>query len=167
MFRTICLALALGLFSAPVQADIVVNYDVLAQSHDRALRRESDRRTVAAEMNRHIARLGERYLSAGQDLHILLTRFDLAGEYEPWRSGWEDVRILRDITPPRIHFTYTLFQDGKPIRRGKARLSDIDYLSDPRGRRNDSRLIHEKLLFDDWFRDSFGEQMQAAPRGGA
>jgi len=155
MFRAAFIALASGLVLTPVQAGVLANYDVLAQSHDRALRSESDRRSVAAELDRHIQRLGERYLAPGQDLHIEFTRIDLAGEYEPWRTGWQDVRILRDVTPPRIHFDYTLFQHGKPVRRGEARLSDMNYLSDPRARGDGDRLVHEKLLLDDWFRKSF------------
>jgi len=77
---------------------------------------------------------------------------------------WQDVpdagdgvfdKALCCVTPPRIHFDYTLFQHGKPVRRGEARLSDMNYLSDPRARGDGDRLVHEKLLLDDWFRKSF------------
>lgn len=155
MLRGALVALTLGLTLTPVQAGVVANYDVLAQSHDRALRRESERRSVAADLDRHIQRLGKRYLASGQDLHIQFTRIDLAGQYEPWRTGWQDVRILRDVTPPRLNFRYTLFQNNKPVRSGEARLSDIYYLSDPRARGDDDRFIYEKLLLDDWFRKTF------------
>lgn len=155
MIRALCLALGLSLAGSPLWAEVVVNYAALANSHDPDLRTESDRRTVAAELDRRIQRLGERYLKPGEVLHIQITRVDLAGQYEQWRTGWQDVRILRDITPPRIHMHYTLFQNGKPIRQGTAQLSDINYLSDPRARGDDERLIHEKLLLDDWFRKTF------------
>jgi hypothetical protein len=155
MLRAIAVAVVLAGTIPPVQAGVVANYDILAQSHDRALRRESDRRDFATELDRHIQRLGDRYLAPGQELHLQFTRIDLAGEYEPWRTDWQDVRILRDVTPPRIHFRYTLLQGGQPVAKGEARLSDMNYLSDPRARGDTDRFIHEKLLLDDWFRRTF------------
>ncbi|WP_425331318.1 DUF3016 domain-containing protein [Paracoccus ravus] len=52
----------------------------------------------------------------------------------PISTGWQDVRILRDVIPPWLHFRYTLLQNGRALQRGEARLSDLDYLSEPRAR---------------------------------
>ncbi|WP_170295241.1 DUF3016 domain-containing protein [Paracoccus aestuariivivens] len=154
MFRWVWITLALTV-ATPAAAEIVVNYDALAASPDPALRRDIERKGVIHELSSEFDRLDKRYIRPGQVLHIQIQRLDLAGEYEPWRRGFEDVRIMRDITPPRINLHYALFENGRKTREGTARLSDMNYLSDPRARSSDERLIHEKLLLRDWFRETF------------
>lgn len=154
MFRSACLALLLAM-PLSAAADVVANYDALAQSNDRTLRNERSRQSVVSELDRDLQDLGARYLPSGQTLQIRFVRLDLAGDFEPWHRGMEDVRIMRDTTPPRIHLQYALLQDGKLLRQGEARLSDLNYLSDPRARSSRDRLVHEKLLLQDWFRKSF------------
>ena len=41
------------------------------------------------------------------------------------------------------------------LRQGDARLSDMNSLWDPRGRGDDRRFVHDKLLIQDWFRKTF------------
>lgn len=157
MLRPAFLALALVVTGAALaHADVVVNYDALAPTHDRDLRNPRDRALVTRELDDTLRKLAARHLRDGQDLRIDMRELDLAGDYEPWNGGFRDVRILRDTTPPRIRFHYVLTQNGRIVAQGDARLGDLDYLSDPRARMRNERLIHEKLLLQDWFRDTFG-----------
>ncbi|WP_230382988.1 DUF3016 domain-containing protein [Paracoccus shanxieyensis] len=157
LLRCVCLAalLALPLSAPPLLADVVVDYAGLSSSRDAGLRHDRDRRQVAAELDRDLQKLGRRYLRPGQTLELQIAQIDLAGDYEPWRSGFQDVRILRDITPPRIVLRYQLVEDGRLIAQGQAKLGDMNYLSDPRARGDGTPLIHEKLLLRDWFRKTF------------
>jgi hypothetical protein len=46
--------------------------------------------------------LDGRYLGSHQALVIDVTSVDLAGQFERWRTLAYDVRVMRDIYPPRI-----------------------------------------------------------------
>jgi hypothetical protein len=81
-----------------------------------------------------------------------LTDVDLAGDYEPWRSGqWADVRIVKDIYPPRLTLAFRLTDaEGKVVKEGKRDLRDIAFLMKMTMGFRDDPLRHEKALLDDW-----------------
>lgn len=101
----------------------------------------------------------ERMLAPGQQLHVLLRDVDLAGEFEPGRSmSLHDVRIVKDIYPPRIELHYRLTDaSGQVLDEGDAVLRDSAFLSSDGSRASDS-LRFEKRMLDDWLREQFGER---------
>lgn len=113
--------------------------------------------TLAA-LRSHLQRLGERFLAPGQTLTVDILDVDLAGQYEPWRRNLADVRILRDVTPPRIKLRYVLTERGKRSRSGEDNLTDINYQMNPSARSSSDRLVYEKALLDDWFRRNFADR---------
>ena len=113
--------------------------------------------TLAA-LRSHLQRLGERFLAPGQTLTVDILDVDLAGQYEPWRRNLADVRILRDVTPPRIKLRYVLTERGKRSRSGEDNLTDINYQMNPAARSSSDRLVYEKALLDDWFRRNFADR---------
>ena len=104
----------------------------------------------------YLKRRAERLLPAGQGLDVSVDDIKLAGDYEPWRGpSMQDVRILKDIYPPRIdlHFRLTGV-DGKTLREGSAKLRDLAYLL--RGLPNDNDpLRYDKRLLGDWLDSEF------------
>ena len=96
-----------------------------------------------------------RRLPAGETLQVTLRDVDLAGDYEPGRTDGYDIRVVKDLYPPRIELEYRLDDaDGKPLRQGEATLRDTGFLfgigpmgSDP--------LRFEKRMLDDWLRGQF------------
>lgn len=155
MLRTLAM---LALLAVPLGAragSVGVTYVAPEQFRDREFRQAQSRASALAEFDRWFAEMGARYLPAGQSLRVEVLDIDLAGDFEPWRSDWQDVRFLRDTTPPRIHLRWQLEQGGTLLRRGDARLSDMNYLWDPRGRGDSRRFVHDKLLIQDWFRKTF------------
>lgn len=91
-------------------------------------------------------------LAPGQTLQVTLTDIKRAGDYEPGRGArTQDIRVLRDIYPPRITLTYTLRDaQGQVLAEGERKLTDNGYLHNI-GRQNDSDpLRYEKRLLDDW-----------------
>ncbi|WP_338499145.1 DUF3016 domain-containing protein [Delftia tsuruhatensis] len=92
-------------------------------------------------------------LPQGQRLEVHLTDVQRAGGFEPWRGPQAaDVRIVRDIYPPRIDLRFKLLDaDGKLLREGSRQLRDATFMMRPDLYPNDP-LRYEKTLLDDWLR---------------
>ena len=95
----------------------------------------------------------ERSLPAEQALQVTLRDVDLAGEYEPGRMGdMYDVRIIKDIYPPRIELDYRLSDaSGAVLSEGEATLRDIGFLLHAGSPASDA-LRYEKRMLRDWLR---------------
>lgn len=106
----------------------------------------------------YIAQRASRILAPGQRLDIEVTDVKRAGEYEPWRGPrFQDVRIIKDIYPPRIDLNFTLYgADGKVLRQGQRKLRDAAFLSRNSISDQDS-LRYEKSLIDLWLRKGAGK----------
>jgi hypothetical protein len=136
-------------------ADVAITYIAPEKFRDREFRQERTRASALAEFDKEFAKLAERYVPAGRDLAIEVLDIDLAGDFEPWNFDYRDVRIMRDTTPPKIRFRYTLFEAGKVLKRDEVRLSDMNYLSRPGAANDTERFAHDKQLLEDWFRKTF------------
>ena len=111
------------------------------------------------DLANHLRYRAERVLPQGDDLHVTFTNVQRAGTYEPWRGPqWDDVRIIKDIYPPRIDLTFTLSDaNGGVVKEGKRELRDPAFLQ--RGILNESDpLRFEKRMLDDWLRSEFQEK---------
>jgi hypothetical protein len=105
----------------------------------------------------YIAQRASRILAPGQRLDIEVTDVARAGAYEPWRGpNFNDVRIVKDIYPPRIDLNFTLYgADGKVLRQGQRKLRNAAFLSSSSPVDQDS-LRYEKSLIDLWLRRGAG-----------
>ena len=110
-------------------------------------------------LTRHIQERASRVLLEGQKLDITFTHIERAGSVEPWRGPSSyDVRIVRDIYPPRIDLTFRLLTaDGSTLSSGKHELRDLGFLSRTNMYSNDP-LRYEKTLLDDWVRKEFTQR---------
>jgi Protein of unknown function (DUF3016). len=106
----------------------------------------------------YIVQRASRILAPDQRLDIEVTDVKRAGEYEPWRGPrFNDVRIVKDIYPPRIDLNFTLYgADGKVLRSGSRKLRDAAFLSRNSQTDQDS-LRYEKSLIDLWLRKGAGK----------
>lgn len=106
----------------------------------------------------YIAERAARVLAPGQRLDIEVTDVDRAGEYEPWRGpDFDDVRIIKDIYPPRIDLDFTLYDaDGKVLDKGSRKLRDAAFLGNSSAASQDP-LRYEKSLIDRWLRKGIGK----------
>jgi hypothetical protein len=106
----------------------------------------------------YIAERAARALAPGQRLDIEVTDVDLAGEYEPWRGPrFNDVRVIKDIYPPRIDLDFTLYgADGKVLNEGSRKLRDLGFLNTISATDQDP-LRYEKALIDSWLRKGSGK----------
>ncbi len=106
----------------------------------------------------YMAQRAARILAPGQRLDIEVTDVDRAGEYEPWRGPrFDDVRIIKDIYPPRMELDFTLYDaNGNVLRKGHRKLRDPGFLSRNAGTDQDP-LRYEKSLIDLWLRKGEGK----------
>ena len=117
---------------------------------------DRDRDATLAELKSYLIRRAGAFVSLGEKLTITVTDVDLAGDFEPWRGPqYDDVRIVRDIYPPRIDLTFQLTDaDGKVVKEGKRELRDLAFMMKLSIDQNDP-LRFEKNLLDDWLREEF------------
>jgi DUF3016 family protein len=114
---------------------------------------EKGKAAILAEMREFIVKRAGQYLPDGQHITITVTDVDLAGEFEPWRGPqWDDVRIVKDIYPPRIKLAFRIVDaEGNTVKEGERDLTDLSFQMRLSIDQND-RLRHEKDLLDDWMR---------------
>ncbi len=93
-------------------------------------------------------------LPPGQTLDVEITDIKRAGEFEPQNGPrGNDVRIMRNIYPPRMTLTFTLRDaTGGVVRQGEEKLIDMNYLGNTGLLSNNDPLRYEKRMIDDWLR---------------
>jgi hypothetical protein len=164
LFRLLCVAcLALAsvmAWAAAPPGNVNVRYK--DPQHFTEAKRSSGVHLIKADaylepLRTYIVQRASRILAPGQRLDIEVTDVDLAGEYEPWRGPrFDDVRIIKDLYPPRIDLNFTLNgADGKVLREGSRKLRDPAFLSRNSVTDQDS-LRYEKSLIDLWLRKGTG-----------
>ena len=99
----------------------------------------------------------DRVLPAGEQLQVTINDIKLAGSYEPWRrSEQQDIRILKDIYPPRVELHYKLMaSDGSTIREGDKKLVDGAYLQRSVAADSTDPLRYDKRLLSEWVAREF------------
>jgi hypothetical protein len=160
---------ALGLISCgacanetttPPRVDVVyVNPEKFTDVRDSAYSADKGRDEYLGDLKEHIEKQANKYIPEGQHLALRITDVKLAGDFEPLRGPrFEDVRIIRDIYPPRINLEFKLTDtNGKVLKEGVRKISDINFLSTINPYFPDETLRYEKKLLDDWFYNEFGE----------
>ena len=151
---------ALTFVSMPLGAGVTVTFanpDRYTDAGKYSLRTDE----TVHEIERHLKRLGERYLSPQQTLRIEVLDIDLAGEEDFLRTG-RDVRVLRGRADwPRIKLRYVLEADGRVSASKEETLTDMNYLEGPKSRYSSEALAYEKRMLDEWFKARFGAQRPA------
>ena len=155
---------ALALLGAPAMAvdatptNVIVTYD-----HPEKFTETQKIRSLAPQalsddylkiLKSYIENRAGKMLPPGERLDIVITDIDRAGNFEPWRSyPMRNVRIIKDIYPPRIDLRFQLFDaDGKVIREGARKLRDPGFMYDGIATSSNDNLRYEKGLIDRWLR---------------
>jgi hypothetical protein len=105
------------------------------------------------QIREYVQKEAAKYVPAGYKLAVTITNIDLAGDFEPWgQAGSEDVRIVKDIYPPRIDLSYKLTDSaGSVVKEGTRELRDLSFMMKLSIRRSDP-FKYEKELINDWIR---------------
>ena len=159
-FLLICCVAAM-MWPVAADADVKVSFIEPGRYTDAGLHSEygaKSRSATLAGIQQHLERLGERYLKPGQDLTIDVLDIDLAGRFEMWRINARDLRIMREVTWPRIEVRYTLEQNGAVVASGEETVADLNYLMRAGLAYSSDPLRYEKVMLDEWFKTRFVER---------
>ena len=100
----------------------------------------------------------DKVLPAGARLDVRFSDIDRAGECLPTMHG-QQIRIIRDIYPPRIELHYKLSGNGVAAGEADAKLVDLAFMMNPPGLPgNSDPLRYEKRVIDDWLRKLTGKR---------
>ena len=155
------LALAAGSASpvAAAPAKIPENVTVVIQEPDRFTDvRENQSEFVSeyflGELRAYIQQTASPRLPAGQKLTVTLLDVDLAGETR--FNSPDHIRVMSATTMPRIHLKFQVVgTDGKVVKEGERKLTDLDYQNQLRLPGYDEPLYYDKLLLKRWVQDEF------------
>lgn len=152
------LFLAVGTLVAVQAAEVTVNWvePMTYSDMDRGVTySQSLFERFSERMESHISDEADRYLPPSYSLSLTVMDVDLAGEEEFWRGvDYSDVRIIRDIYPPRMKFQYQVKNDqGEIIKEGMSQVTDLNYLWNvARSVHQTDPFFYEKELISDWMR---------------
>jgi hypothetical protein len=116
-----------------------------------------ERTTYLDSIRDHVLENAKYYVPEGHMLSVTFTDIDMAGDFEPWRGPrFDDIRIVKDIYPPRINLAFRLTDaEGRVVKEGKRELRDLSFMMKITMAFRDDPVRHEKALLDDWLRAEF------------
>ena len=153
MRRLFATAVLACLAATPALADASVSYGRVEQVSSLVWRSVGERDAMFRHLARTLTKLGERDLPPGRKLTVELIDVRPAGQFEPWRATADNVRILRDVTPPSVKLRYRLTEGKRVISSGEETVTDMNYLWDVAARSSIGSFPYETELMRDWFRD--------------
>jgi len=93
-------------------------------------------------------------LASGQKLAVTVTDIDLAGETR--FNQPHQIRIMKDIYTPKTHLKFQLLDaEGKVLKEGERRLTDMNYLMQIRRPGQEEPLYYDKELLRQWVKSEF------------
>ena len=130
------------------------SFTELRPSRDRY---ESGRGRWLTDLAQYMRKRAEAQLPAGERLQLTIVDVDRAGDFEPWRSlNQQDVRIIRDIYPPRMTVQYKRFDaSGAVVAEGERKITDQAFLINATPLNDTDPLRYEKRMIDGWLRREF------------
>jgi len=141
--------------ASTAKADVVfVDAEKFTDVRDSYSGTDRGRDAILDQLREYIQEEANRFVPPGDHLSVSVTDVDLAGEFEPWRGpNWSDVRIVKDIYPPRIDLSFRLTDaSGVVVKEGTRNLRDNTFLFNTVAQLRDDPLRHEKALLSDWLR---------------
>jgi hypothetical protein len=118
---------------------------------------DKDREFILEQIKDFIVERAGARMADGQTLDITINDIDMAGDYEPWHGPRaQDIRIIKDIYPPRIDLDFKLTDaSGKVLAEGSRQLRDLNFMTTTPMIPSDDMLRHEKSLINNWLSTEF------------
>jgi len=108
------------------------------------------------ELADYVSAKTARAVPAGDKVDVQILDVQRAGQYEWSYGAARDLRVLRDIYPPRIQLRFRRVDaSGNVVAEGDRKLADLAYLMSPPPLPASDTLRYEKRLIDQWVRREF------------
>lgn len=164
---TALLALGAPLFAAPPadsRVEVVFeNPDKFADVRESLTSPANSRDYYLELIRQHLQRRAPQHLAEGQKLTVTFTNIDMAGEFEPGRGQNSNTRLIKDVYPARMKFSYRVTDaSGAVVKEGAQDIIDTGFQMRGNATRRHDTLFHEKALLDEWLRNEFKGQKSAA-----
>ena len=123
----------------------------------------NERGSWLTDLASYMRKRAEARLPAGERLQLTIIDIDRAGDFEPWRGiGQQDIRIVRDIYPPRMTVQFKHFDaSGALAAEGERRITDPAFLVNAAPINDTDPLRYEKRMIDSWVRREFNSRTAA------
>lgn len=110
-------------------------------------------------LTKNINKQAEKTLKPNQKLQMIVTNLDLAGDMRPtFGATPNDLRVIKDLYPPRATFSYTITDNDKVVIAGDEKITDMSFMYKVR-RFNNKPFQYETTLFDDWLNKTIAPKL--------
>ncbi|BFL85791.1 hypothetical protein LFREDSHE_42410 [Shewanella baltica] len=90
---------------------------------------------------------------------MTITDVDLAGDMRPtFGATANDLRIVKEIYPPRMTFSYQVLENDKVIIAGDEKLSDMGFMDGIKSL-TDKPFMYETKMLTDWLKKTIAPQL--------
>ncbi|MEM9157934.1 MAG: DUF3016 domain-containing protein [Verrucomicrobiota bacterium] len=151
----------------PIKNDVDVSIDFerpekFTDIEAGALTTEKEQEYILSRISDAFTDGAKRYLPNGYSIEISVNDVDLAGAIEPWQYRYDDVRIMREIYPPRLKFDYAIRDaNNEIVSDGYVNLKDYNYLLNPlRFTSQERTAFHVTSLVKDWLKGDVGRELK-------
>nr|WP_283103785.1 DUF3016 domain-containing protein [Shewanella gelidii] len=109
---------------------------------------------VFETLTKSLDKEASKFMQEHQKLYLVVTDVDLAGDVRPtFGATTNDIRVVKDIYPPRMTFSYQVVDNDQVVIAGNEKLSDLGFTSASRRNQNEP-LRYEIKMLNDWLNKS-------------
>jgi hypothetical protein len=111
-------------------------------------------------LTKELDKNAQRVLKDNQTLELVVTDLDLAGDMRPTfgAASVSELRIVKDLYPPRMTFTYRVLEGSKVIMIGDEKLIDMNFLHHV-GMSKNSTAEYESKMLADWLKKTIAPKV--------
>lgn len=111
------------------------------------------------QLTKNLNKEASRILKPEQKLELVVTDLDLAGDVRPtFGATTNDLRIVKDIYPPRITFSYKITEGDQVIMAGDEKLTDMNFMYSI-NKMNDKPYRYENAMLTSWLKKSIAPKL--------
>ncbi|MBY5922065.1 DUF3016 domain-containing protein [Ferrimonas balearica] len=112
-----------------------------------------------SELTEELGKVANPKLGDAYQLELEVTNVDLPGDVKPsFDTGADDIRVVSDLYPPKMAFTYELKRDGQVVKQGTEKLSDMSFLFGIEPIGNDPFPYMGRMM-EEWFRKAIEPEL--------
>jgi hypothetical protein len=112
-----------------------------------------ENRTFEA-LTKNLNKEAAKILKPNQKLEMVVTDLDLAGDVRPtFGATMNDLRVVEDVYPPRITFSYKVTEGDQVIIAGDEKLTDLSFMYSI-NKNNNKTNRYENALLTSWLKET-------------